>query len=120
MRDDSVKILPWWGLHWWSSGSDHTLPVQGAWVQSQVGELRPHMRCVMARTKRLPCEDSDSFKGDGGAGPAAGDKTGNTAFRTFAVSLVRGLRGAFPGSGTCPLHEADRMTKFQDTGSPIS
>ena len=54
VRDDSVKILPWWGLHWWSSGSDHTLPVQGARVQFQVGELRPQIRCGMARTKRLP------------------------------------------------------------------
>ena len=31
------------GLPWWSSGEDSALPVQQAWVQSLVGELRSHM-----------------------------------------------------------------------------
>ena len=29
------------GLFWWSSGQDSTLPMQGAWVPSLVGELDP-------------------------------------------------------------------------------
>ena len=31
-----------------------TLPVLGTRVQSQVGELRPHLRCSVVKTKRLP------------------------------------------------------------------
>ena len=52
-----------------------TLPVLGARVQSQVGELRPHMRCGVAKEKDCLGDDGDSIKGDGGAGPATGDET---------------------------------------------
>ena len=40
LRDKNI-CLP--GLLWWCSGYDSELPVQGAWVQSLVRELRSHM-----------------------------------------------------------------------------
>ena len=40
------------GLPWWSSGKDSTLPLQGAWVQSLVGELRSRKPCGAAKNKQ--------------------------------------------------------------------
>ena len=40
--DWALKIRRIWGLPWWSSGWDTTLPLQGAWVRSPVGELGFH------------------------------------------------------------------------------
>ena len=42
-----------WGLTWWSSGQDSTLPRQGAWVQSLVREPDPtwHNKGSQAVTK---------------------------------------------------------------------
>ena len=39
------------GIPWQSSGQDSVLPLQGAWVQSLVGELRSHMPRSAAKTK---------------------------------------------------------------------
>ena len=35
-----LKKSPGVGLPWWSSGYGSVLPLQGAWVQSLVGEIR--------------------------------------------------------------------------------
>ena len=44
-------VLPL-GLPWRSSGSHSALPLQGARVQSLVGELRSHMLCGVAKKKK--------------------------------------------------------------------
>ena len=40
------------GLPWWSSNEDFVLPLQGARVQSLVGEWRPHVWSGIARKKK--------------------------------------------------------------------
>ena len=45
--------IPVKGLPWWSSGYDSTLPMQGAWVRSLVGELRSHIPCVVWPKKKI-------------------------------------------------------------------
>ena len=40
------------GLPWQSSGCDSMFPVEGAWVQSLVGELRSHITYGMAKKKK--------------------------------------------------------------------
>ena len=37
--DMEIMTTSVWRLPWWSSGLDSMLPVQGAWVQSLIGEL---------------------------------------------------------------------------------
>ena len=53
----------WEGLPWWSSGWDSMLPMQGAWVQSLVGELdpacMPQLRIPHAATKDPSCRSED-------------------------------------------------------------
>ena len=49
-----LKISQPLGLPWWSSGQDYVLPMQGAWVQSLVGELDPTcMRQLRLRLLQL-------------------------------------------------------------------
>ena len=38
-----------WGIPWWSNGSDFTFSLPGAWVQSLVEELRSHKPHDMAK-----------------------------------------------------------------------
>ena len=43
------KLYEYQGLPWWSSGEASVLPLQGAWVQSLVRELRSHMSGAAAK-----------------------------------------------------------------------
>ena len=53
------KCFPWKNkiltvkLPWWPTGEDSVLPMQWAWVQSLVGELRSDMPHGMAKKKKL-------------------------------------------------------------------
>ena len=50
-----IKLL---GTPWWSSGWDSVLPLQGARVQSLVGELGSHMPRGTAEKKKDPAADA--------------------------------------------------------------
>ena len=42
-----------WGIPWWSSDEDSTLPLQGAQVRSLVGELRYHVVQLKKKKEQL-------------------------------------------------------------------
>ena len=46
------------GLSWWSSDLRLQLPMQGAQVQSLVGELRSNMLCSLAKKKKVETNKS--------------------------------------------------------------
>ena len=54
-----IKIYPSPGLHWWSSGWDSALLMQGAWVRFLVGEqdpiCMPQLRSLHDATKDPTC-----------------------------------------------------------------
>lgn len=52
VEGNRVKIQYIYGLPWWSSCWDSSLPMQGAWVQSLVKELRSHMLRGMIKKKK--------------------------------------------------------------------
>ena len=48
-----VQDFSIWGIPWWASGQDCTLPLQGAWVQSLVREHRFCKPCGTAKRNKF-------------------------------------------------------------------
>ena len=52
-KGPAVKSRSALGIPWWSSGWDSVLPLQGAWVQSVIRELRFHMMWGQKKKNRV-------------------------------------------------------------------